>query len=335
MTVIKAYSKLTDEAVPAEKTASGFVALKGALSRKKGSRVTSEERTEEFNKKVITKYKPGEQPPENEDSETEQEEDPEVLHKISGDANVREVKKAKIARPADKDRGSTDGQGTKETLEPPKEDAIAPSERTTFMNVIAQLTAKNENKPLTSAHQQRGDQRPNKCYAYAQHGSCRYGANCKYSHEGDTSSNQQPYPSQHTRRQSSSPPREATEREKSMLCRDYSMGKCLRGSSCRFDHKDASKNISRGAERQDKRCRNMMEKGTCDINGCNFQHGSWSKDTHLVCDAFSQKRYCPHVWRPEGCRFSHSPADKRSENDHRQPRDSKNGVGRRADGYRK
>jgi hypothetical protein len=81
--VIEVYSKQSDgstqeEILPASKPG-GFVALKGALSRKKGTRVTSEERTEEFNKKVITKYKPGEQPPENEESETEQEEDPEYF----------------------------------------------------------------------------------------------------------------------------------------------------------------------------------------------------------------------------------------------------------------
>ena len=67
MLVIEVYSKQSDgstqdEILPASKPG-GFVALKGALSRKKGTRVTSEERTEEFNKKVITKYKPGEQPP--------------------------------------------------------------------------------------------------------------------------------------------------------------------------------------------------------------------------------------------------------------------------------
>ena len=217
-------------------------------------------------------------------------------------------------------------------MEPSQE--IAPSERQTFMNVIAQLTAKNETKPQASMPGQNKDQRPNECFAYTKNGSCKFGSTCKYSHSGD-SSNPPPYPTQYSRRPSRSPPREARGRERSMTCRDYAMGKCMRGSSCRFDHKDDSKHISRSAERQDRRCRNMMEKGACDINGCNFQHGSWNKNTHLVCDAFSQKRNCPHVWRSEGCRFSHNPADKRSENDYQRPRDSKNGVGRRADGYRK
>ena len=118
MLVIEVYSKQSDgstqeEILPASKPG-GFVALKGALSRKKGTRVTSEEKTERFNKKTSTKYRPGEPPPGDDDSESDQEEDLGVLHKISSDAKTREIKKTKIARPADKDQGREGHRAGKE-----------------------------------------------------------------------------------------------------------------------------------------------------------------------------------------------------------------------------
>jgi hypothetical protein len=224
MTVIKAYSKLIDEAVPAEKPASGFVALKGALSRKKGSRVTSEERTEEFNKKASTKYKPGEPPPGDDDSESDQEEDLGVLHKISSDAKTREIKKTKIARPADKDQGREGHRAGKETKRAPEEDDIVcASERTMFLAIINLLSAKHEDKPRPVVHE---------CFEYSKHGSCRFGERCRFHHQEDK------YEASTSKKRRVSPPRDVKARDNSnaRMCLDFDRGQCTFGDNCRFSH---------------------------------------------------------------------------------------------------
>ena len=84
MLVIKVYSKQTDEqSENAAPKPGAFVNLKGGLSRKKGTLVESEEKTEEHNKRVVTRYKPGEPTPSSDSEEDRDEIDEEVVHKIS------------------------------------------------------------------------------------------------------------------------------------------------------------------------------------------------------------------------------------------------------------
>ena len=228
MLVIEVYSKQSDdstqEEIPPASKPGGFVALKGALSRKKGTRVTSEERTEEFNKKVSTKYRPGEPPPGDDDSESDQEEDLGVLHKISSDAKTREIKKTKIARPADKDQGIEGHRAGKETKRAPEEDDIVcASERTMFLAIINLLSAKHEDKPRPVVHE---------CFEYSKHGSCRFGERCRFHHQEDK------YEASTLKKRRVSPPRDVKARDNSnaRMCLDFDRGQCTFGDNCRFSH---------------------------------------------------------------------------------------------------
>jgi hypothetical protein len=336
MLVIEVYSKQTDGNASAQIPFSmPVMGMKGSLSRKKGTLVESEEKTEEHNKKVITRYKPGDSS-NHESDEDDESADLEAIHKIVQDKRIhdRDFKESNNKRSTDKGRGASDDRETEMSKNLQQEIANSPAENL-FMKVISQLLVKRDDKPEfidTPRHRNfPPQQNVYECNAYKS-GTCRFGSNCFYSHTGDV--NKQTF--QQKRRHSISPQRDVIDNQRRSnqvgICFDYQKGNCAR-SSCRYTH-DA-KQQQQPAQRQNQRhanCRQMEEKGSCNSNGCDLYHGLFDRYAQKLCNYFLENKSCPHLFQKSGCRFSHNQKDKYQEREYRRPREIKNATGpRKAD----
>ena len=250
--------------------------LKGGLSRKQGTKVESEEKTEEHNKKVVTRYRPGdalEEEGEDQDSEDEGAADlPRVSfvkeEKGRGKGQNRDGRTARVG--VSTDRGDTEEGQDKINMAA----AFEVMQEKLEAKYNASIGLLLEKVQASNALLLRGG--------------------------GDFSSPRR-------RRPDESPPREYREQAVE-LCRDYSRGACRFGTSCRFEHRasDRSRREAQKRSREEQRCTRAMDTGACNIRGCDLFHGKWNKNTNERCQGVITGQGCRYQWSEEGCRFLHA-----------------------------
>jgi hypothetical protein len=284
--------------------------------------VESEEKVEEHNKRVVTRYKPGETPDEEErvDSDEDQQSLAQV-NKVSREG-TNKVRFSPQATKTSKDTGrkardaQEDEPDTTQDEEGPGERGLA-SANERLIAVIENMSKRlGQSTPTTTA-----SEKP-KCWDYERRGACKRGSDCRFAHEGGgQSGGPPPYPLSPPKRRRDDTARPESPRDKS--CWDYERGSCKRGRDCKFTHGTIHNSRDSGKTQTKSKCARAVDKGTCDIYACDLYHGRWNRDSTSLCHSARDGRHCPHLWMEGGCKYTH---DKKAASSH--SRESpKNGGG--------
>jgi hypothetical protein len=317
--MIEVYGKGGEEEQPEQPKHVAMVGLKGGLSRKQGTKVESEEKTEEHNKRVVTRYAPGESTG---DVKAEgSEEEPEFVD--SPPPMVRFVGEDKVKGP----KSPAKEQGRDGRLDDPAFLAqVAYGHMQAMMDMVDEHRRANGATALLMAKSQGGS---GECFEFARKGTCKFGSSCRFAHQGGGSAAPPPYlMSPERRRQIASPQKGDRDQGKGEMCVYFARsGVCRFGSACRYEH-GATAHTPRETQkrgRDERKCSKAQQTGVCDVYSCDLSHGRWNKNTVEVCDKAKAKTPCAHQWLERGCRFSHEiPSQSAPRTDKSDP---KNGAG--------
>jgi predicted RNA-binding protein YlxR (DUF448 family) len=272
--MIEVYGKGGEEEQPEQPKHVAMVGLKGGLSRKQGTKVESEEKTEEHNKKVVTRYRPGDALEVEGEDQNSEDEGAGELPRVSF---VKRGTKSPAKGQNRDGRAAWVGESTDRGDTEEEQDKMAAA----FEVMQDRLEAINASTALLLERVQASN-------ALLLRGG------------GDFSSPRR-------RRPDESPPRNYREQAVE-LCRDYSRGACRFGTSCRFEHRasDRSPREAQKRSREEQRCTRAMDTGACNIRGCDLFHGKWNKNTNERCQGVITGQGCRYQWSEEGCRFLHA-----------------------------
>ena len=272
--MIEVYGKGGEEEQPEQPKHVAMVGLKGGLSRKQGTKVESEEKTEEHNKKVVTRYRPGDALEVEGEDQNSEDEGAGELPRVSF---VKRGTKSPAKGQNRDGRAAWVGESTDRGDTEEEQDKMAAA----FEVMQDRLEAINASTALLLERVQASN-------ALLLRGG------------GDFSSSRR-------RRPDESPPRNYREQAVE-LCRDYSRGACRFGTSCRFEHRasDRSPREAQKRSREEQRCTRAMDTGACNIRGCDLFHGKWNKNTNERCQGVITGQGCRYQWSEEGCRFLHA-----------------------------
>ena len=305
--------------------------VKGGLSRKQGTKVESEEKTEEHNKRVVTRYKPGDAPEEEGEDQDSDDGEAEDLPRVSF---VKEEKGRGTKSPAksqDRDgRAAWVGEGTDRGDEAGKDKLMTALEG---MQASIRMIEKNQaSQALMVERVPKPQGGSGECFEFAKKGTCKFGASCRFAHQGGERDGPAPpaYPGE-AKRSNGSPQKVSRDQEKGEVCLNFArQGTCRFGSVCKFEHHQATGHLTKETQkrgREERKCGRAQQTGTCDIFSCDLSHGRWNKDTTSVCDKVREKVPCMHQWTEGGCRFSHNTRPPQQSSSRTDRRDPKNGGG--------
>ena len=127
-------------------------------------------------------------------------------------------------------RRGTKRTHTDHTEQPPREESL-PISSISFHGASSHPSTSPPNRPPPLHAPRRADRPSGVCFNMSRSGTCRFGAQCKFSHDAPTQVRQV-----HTNIVNAS----TSSRQKQEVCRMFQAGRCRFGDRCRHIHSDAS-----------------------------------------------------------------------------------------------